>query len=175
MKIISSNEEIGSIVNKWILSKGLKKNEIAQKLGINKSSLSQFLKGVAPLPMKRLFQIIDIVTPPESEVDRIVSKIKLRSLKKVSLLEVEIATAYKKQIETEIDNFETSERLNSAIDKLVHPDPKIKEFERPVIALYRILSEDRQKDFKRIIYTYFGQDVKDWCEKETKDKTEKQE
>ncbi len=55
------DQKIGREVKKLIISSDIKQTEIASRLGINKSSLSQMLSGVAPLPITRFNKIMEVI------------------------------------------------------------------------------------------------------------------
>lgn len=65
------NKAIGQAVKKLIIDSGISQTEIATKLNINKSSLSQMLSGVAPLPVERFRKIAEIVKASPSEIERV--------------------------------------------------------------------------------------------------------
>ena len=65
------NKAIGQAVKKLIVDSGISQTEIATKLNINKSSLSQMLSGVAPLPVERFRKIAEMVKASPSEIERV--------------------------------------------------------------------------------------------------------
>ena len=65
------NKEIGQAVKKLIIDSGISQTEIANRLSINKSSLSQMLSGVAPLPIERFRKIAELVKAPADEIEKI--------------------------------------------------------------------------------------------------------
>lgn len=65
------NKIIGQAVKKMILESGMTQTEIASRLQINKSSLSQMLSGTAPLPVDRFRKIAELIKAPQSEIEKI--------------------------------------------------------------------------------------------------------
>lgn len=67
----ADNKAIGQAVKDLISYSGKSQTEIAARLNINKSSLSQMLSGVAPLPVERFRKIADIINASSEDIERV--------------------------------------------------------------------------------------------------------
>lgn len=113
----AENKEIGQAVKKLIIDNGISQTEIANRLAINKSSLSQMLSGVAPLPIDRFRKIAELIKAPKDKIEQIqLLYVKREALKLVDEMNVDrLMTAAQQEISKRIKETNEAQILPDAV------------------------------------------------------------
>jgi len=62
---------ISDLIRSWMRDKKITQTTLAHKMGITQASLSMMLSGKANLPRRRLQEIVELLSPPEDQVRKV--------------------------------------------------------------------------------------------------------